>query len=650
MRYLQHRLLSVFVLVIFLVSLLTPDKASAHLFESGSWIGSSLYANSMIGMAGIFAQGIGGLETNIDSSRNLSVSNLSYSNGYLHAKIESEPVNVKVSPKIVQEAVKVMEHTDKQVFQVSLDSTAVGNIPYIDEALEDTKIGKLLLDADLDFASAVGGSQPLPNNQIMHPYKKSLDLLNNHPDYSQLPDKWVNPPLSWSQIYLHFKPMVPGLVQMEFNPQVFFLSALGHPIQVSKKIKELGELPYEPLKEDIRNNPQDYIKALPALERAASITATLGLVAAGCQKPTSCFNLKRQAWISSIKLYLRYVPKKKVEDNVIQSRVKQAQKARSKFMNEWDEHSFRSFHPGNNSDRTWAYAYDAVQRGSKNLYREDLIYSLLSYMKVSLTPEESKKVEEIFSKMEKTSTKILSERARKLAKQQFLYNSVPPNSPLLMAASAVTSAWNQDTKAAKEKLDFAIKLSANNPGTYFQITKMGRFVGQIIKKENKSMGKEIDLRMKFEQRKAKVKVYDKIDRCLKDYEKKNLLNCVPNNIKKDSGTYNLRILETYAKHSGLYKYVPRRDLAWLHGRFAYLIGNEINDLTQKKDRLRFLSAYTQKSHPGWHRWKLRQLENKMRISLGMKPHPTDWRSLILGVGIGVAILDVIQQSLKNLRA
>lgn len=296
-----------------------------------------------------------------------------------------------------------------------------------------------------------------------------------------------------------------------------------------------------------------------------------------------------------------------------------------------------------------------MQRGAKTLSQEELTDSLLSYMKVLLKPEESKKVIESISDKEKKRIKTsLSERARELSKQKFLNNSVPPNDSLLMAASAVTSAWNGDTKAAQEKLDLAIKFSNNYPGTRFQVIKMGYFVGQIIKKEKKSMGEEIDLRMQFEQRKAKVKAYDEIDHCLdhylKGYEKKSLLRCIPeykDKQTKDLRIDTLRILETYARDSGLYKYVPRRDLAWLHGRFAYLIGNEINDLTQKKDRLRFLSAYTQEAQPGWHRWKLHQLENKMRISLGMKPHPTDWRSLISGLATGVAILDLVRQSLKK---
>lgn len=667
MRSLQHRLLSVFVLTIFLVTVLTPDKVSAHLFESGSWIGSSLYANSMTNMAGIFSQGIGGLEVNIGSARNLSVSNLYYNNGHLHANIENEPVNVKVSPKIVQEAIRVMEHTDKQVFQVSLDSTAIGNIPYIDEALKKTTIGQSLLDADLKFASVVNGSsKDMPLLNEINPYKKGSDLLDKHADYKKLPDKWINPPLSWSQIYLSFKPMVSGLVQLEFKPQIFFLSASRHPVQVSEEIEKLGELPYEPLEEYVRNNPQAYIKAVPAIKNAASITATLGLVAAGCQKPASCLNLKYQAWINSIISYLSNDSKKQTEDDAnqlkikkVQEAIKQAWKAQSNFMYEWDkrnfQHSFRNFHPGNNSNTTWANAYDAVQRSIKNLSTEDLIDSILSYMKVSLTPEQLKKVTEgISEKMEETNTRI--EGAEELAKQQFLNNPVPKEDSLLMAASAITFAWDKDIKNAQEKLDLATKQSTNNPGTYFQVVKMGRSVGQIIKKENKSMGEEIDLRMKFEQRKAKVKAYDEIDHCLKDYEKKKLLNCIPKDISrkdkqtKDLKIYELCMLENYARDSGLYEYVPRRDLAWLHGRFAYLIGNEINDPTQKKDRLRFLSAYIQKAQPGWHRWKLRQLENKMRISLGMKPHPTDWRSLTLGVAIGVAILDIIQQSLKKRRA
>jgi hypothetical protein len=655
MRSLRHRLLSVFFLAIFLVTVLTPDKVSAHLFQSGSWIRSSLHANSMMGMAGILAQGIGGLQVNIDSVRNLSVSNLSYNNGRLYANIENKPVNVEVNPKIVHEAIRVMEHTDKHVFQVSLDSTAVGNIRYIDEALKDTTIGELLFDADLDFASVVDGSESeyLLDSQ-MYPYNKGLDLLDNHDDYRKLPDKWINPPVSWSQIYFHFNPMVPGLVQLEFNPQIFFITASGHPVEVSKEIEELGKLPYEPLKEDVRNNPLTYINNVPALKRAASITATLGLVAAGCQKPASCLNLKHQAWISSILTHLSNERKEK-EGNANQLRIEQVQKARMDFMNQWDEYSFQKFDHVNNSDITWADAYDAVQRGAKTLSQEDLTDSLLSYMKVLLKPEELKKVTESISNNERIRIEnSLSERARELSKQKFLNNSVPPNDSLLMAASAVTSAWDGDTKAAQEKLDLAIKFSNNYPGTRFQVIKMGYFVGQIIKKEKKSMGEEIDLRMQFEQRKAKVKAYDEIDHCLdhylKGYEKKSLLICIPeykDKQTKDLRIDTLRILETYARDSGLYKYVPRRDLAWLHGRFAYLIGNEINDLTQKKDRLRFLSAYTQEAQPGWHRWKLHQLENKMRISLGMKPHPTDWRSLISGLAIGVAILDLVRQSLKK---
>ena len=191
-NYLCHK----FIAVTILASVFIPQQAFSNpLFDEGSWRTHSFYTRTT--SPGLLL-GIGGLQAEIKKARELDLepSDISYNGGYLRVDIEDQQIKIKVSPNIVREAIRVVEHNDNFVFQVSIDYTLVGRNKYIDNALKGTNIGKFLLEGDLGFASIVHNGLPLPNPQTIHPYTRALQLLINDAEYRTLPTEWESPPLS----------------------------------------------------------------------------------------------------------------------------------------------------------------------------------------------------------------------------------------------------------------------------------------------------------------------------------------------------------------------------------------------------------------------------------------------------------------------
>lgn len=78
---------------------------------------------------------------------------------------------------------------------------------------------------------------------------------------------------------------------MKFKPQVIFRSSSGYPVEVNSQVQALGEKPYQTLIEEVNQRSNLYREALPIVDRAATITAVLGVVSSACSQPRSCQNL-----------------------------------------------------------------------------------------------------------------------------------------------------------------------------------------------------------------------------------------------------------------------------------------------------------------------------------------------------------------------
>ena len=609
-----------------ITSVLISEKAfSSPLFDEGSWRAHSFYTRT--NWAGL-SSGIGGLQSDIQEAKNLRLepSDVSYSNGYLRANIENKQVTVKVSPKIVREAIKVVERTNKLEFQVSVDQTMVGTNDYIDEALQNTEIGKLLLQGDLGFSYIVYGGIPLPKPKPTHPYEEALRLLNTDAEYSQLPIQWDSFPESYPQIYLYFNPKAPGLVRTEFKPQVFFRSASGLPLEVDDKDQKLGERPYLPLIEDVKKRPLAYRNISPPLERAASITATLGLLKAACRKPGSCKHLYSQtSWIKNFLAWNNGEPLENKTDEQQQGEINTWDNKLIKLQKEWKRLSYPVFLPDSKDDGAWAAAYTVVQ----GVIQEKLW--------TETDEEEKKQVEELKS----------------LATKQFLdYEN--HKDPLLLAAKAVVLAWNGKKADAEQSLNQAIQLSADRLSRQkhtdrIEVLKMAQYVHKYenpLLYSNSFIENPIESQLK----EARTAFYNQVDKhlqsCPKDLE--NLTIKCPEK--------NLREWEADVAQAGLTwdaVNIPTEDLAWLHGRFAYLVGIQLKDKVRQSDRLRFLSYYAQESQ-GEHRSQLREWEAEFKKQLGIISDSSNstiwgfWITVISIVPTPVFSYAIIQRIRKRL--
>jgi hypothetical protein len=600
-NYLCHK----FIAVTILASVFIPQQAFSNpLFDEGSWRTHSFYTRTT--SPGLLL-GIGGLQAEIKKARELDLepSDISYNGGYLRVDIEDQQIKIKVSPNIVREAIRVVEHNDNFVFQVSIDYTLVGRNKYIDNALKGTNIGKFLLEGDLGFASIVHNGLPLPNPQTIHPYTRALQLLINDAEYRTLPTEWESPPLSWPQIYLYFEPAVSGLIRTEFKPQVFFNSPYGHSLEVDEKVQALGERPYLPLIKDVKEYPLAYRGISPSLDRAASITATLGLLEAACQKPRSCKDLKSQTKRNG-KDYKDKIDKEKVAPDPSTAL------NRFRLNQTWEKLSHPVFQPGE-TPKAWAAAYDALQRAIRKEYAAyNFVQEGIKKKSLVKKLKEQKKVGELkqdIKRLEREAEFLIRQAAplKNLAKQQFLHYPIP-NDSLLLAASAVFFAWDGNETIAEQKLNTAIQLSSDYAGDRFNVLKMGLYMASIINRTDsgKELAYSIVNRVKPLLNQAKNAAYDEVENYLKSCLE-NLAKCPEEELRK---------WEANAVRTELTGKMSTRDLAWLHGQFSYLIGIQLEQPEKQRDRLRFLSFYTQNAWED-NRLQLCSLEIEFKKSLGV---------------------------------
>lgn len=609
------------VIIAVLTTVLLPQKSFAERFELYSWKPSqSFYAAKVMSTESI---GIGGLQVQIDSKLDLKPSDLSYSESYLRANTKEKQLAVKVEPKIILDSMRVVEQANKigkKVFKVSIDTTAVGRNKYTDEILEGegegegVQIGESLLSADKSFAKLVWGRIPLPEGAPQHPYSEALKLLKTDSEYKKLPVQWKEPPRSAPQIYLSFDPNAPGLVDAKFNPQVFFFSPYGGvPLSVDKKLQSLAERPYQPLIKDIKARPLAYRdrEVLPFLDRAATITATLGLIAAGCRQAESCTELKRQVENSSDQTSLSQTPQKESsfrplippdKDRSIKAWEEQYIKE-DRFIKAWEELSFQTFQPSD-APKAWAIAYDTVQEAVREYH--------------SQAPKQE---------------------VKDLVVSQFIDRKVPENS-LLQAASAVALVWNGEFDAARKALYHALDLSKNYPGDRFEVAEIGKYVITSIhwSLEEKSDSSLKDDLKHFEKIhlehletvrvSAQLAAFDEVDQYLTGCEQK----------PKTCSSEDLRTWEADAARAGLFESIPNRDVSSLHGRFAYLIGIQIKDPEQQSNRLRYLSFYAQNAEED-NRSHLEKLLADFQARLGGEnPSSFNWRVVITVIAIVGVIL------------
>ncbi|MBD2415321.1 hypothetical protein FACHB389_17775 [Nostoc calcicola FACHB-389] len=571
-----------------------PQKALAGLYESASWTAHSFYAGRMVGLP---APGIGGLQIEIGSQFVLAPSDIVYSNGYLRANYKGTSLTVPISQVELNESVALVQSGRETVFQTSLDSLAGGSTLYQSESLQKNTVflAKLFGIADLEFAAMVQGRIPIPKDEPTHPYNLALQLLDTKDVYASLPTLWKTPPSDWPQLFLSFTSSTPGLVQMEAKPQVFFRSPDGHPVQVSDSVQVLGERPYTLLMQDVKKSPNTYRSFLPAVDRAASVTAALGIIRAGCQQPRSCRQLLAEPQKNELTKvredYRNFELRLKKTSEIIPQNLQN-------LSIRWDELSLQPFNAGQN-DQAWGAAYDAVQQNM------DYTYKLLKF--VYDAKQQGIKADE------KTLNQriALFDKSWELAAQQFLYYTVPNNAQLQAALAVVLiqTKGDENLQKAINVLDQAVKLSANaQPGDMIDVAKMGLYVGNFISiYKDEKLGKQITEKMKKDLIYAQIKAYKDVDSYLTTCMK-SIASC---------STEDLLSWEADTVKAGLYspltgvvlEYLKAGDVAWLYGRFSYLVG--IKEPKWQQDRLRLLSSYVRLASKE-HQKELARLEEDLR--------------------------------------
>lgn len=569
-RFPGYRLIAVFVLV----ATFLPNKAIANLRNlSVSWIAYSQYAGEEVASPGI---AIGGLQIDIKKKLSLKPSDLSYSNGYLSTNFKGKRWQIPISSIELKEAVELVQKNQDLIFQTSIDRTFIPSsygdqqVNLSDSLRNTTFIQDLLKTADLEFAALVQGYLPMPPGGAIHPYDQALSLLNSDAAYKDLPTQTVELPLSWPQIFMFFDPKAEGLVRLEFGSQVLFRSSSGYALEVKPDIQALANRPYLPLIEDVKQHPSLYRSSLTSVDRAASVTAVLGLVSSACRQPTSCQHLLVKSDIQEERelnnLY------QKLSSRVYESHQVKPQNYRT-LINHWQDLSLQDFQPGQ-SDKAWATAYDTLQRGIYDPW--------------------------------------LTDKALQLATKQFLTQTTPDDA-LLQAATAVIFAKQggaDNLQKAKQSLDKAIKLSEVYPLDSLEIAYMGSFISNILINQGmQSQGEEIYDSMVLLLYKSVANAYDEIDRYL--------TNCLKT--PSSCSSKELRVWEANTAKARLGVYdssIESIDTAWLYGRFSYLVG--LKEQKWRSDRLRLLSSYVNLTKTKSHQQELMRLKEDLKSRLRSK--------------------------------
>lgn len=567
-RFPGNLLIAFFVLI----GVFLPNKAIANLRDlSVRWIAYSMYAGDEVASPGT---AIGGLQIDITTKLPLNSSDLSYSSGYLSANLQEKRLQVPISSIELKEAVELVQKHQDLVFQTSIDRNFITTLygdkqPYASDGLRTTTfLQDLLVTADLEFAALVQAYLPMPPGSAIHPYEQALNLLNTDIAYKALPTRQALPPLSWPQIFMSFDSKAEGLVRLEFGSQVLFRSFSGYPLEVNPSYQTIGERPYLPLIKDVRQNSSLYRSSLPAVDRAASVTAVLGLVGSACRQPNSCQHLLIKSDIKEERevnnLY------SKLQLRVSQSQKKEPQGLR-KLGNRWQELNLRDFQPGQNPE-AWAAAYDALQNGMYN--------------------------------------PSLTNQAIQLASKQFLNQPIPDDA-LLQAAAAVIYGKEggvNNLKKAEQSLAKAMKLSKEYPVDSLEVANMGMFLSDLLNRQgiDKSWSESVRSNMAILKAIAIAKSYGQIDsyltKCVKDPSacpSRELRVWEANTAKAQLGVYD--------------SFIKSIDAAWLYGRFSYLVG--LKEEKWRSDRLRLLSSYVRLAKTPSHKEELIKLESDLKARL-----------------------------------
>ena len=508
----------------------------------------------------------GGVIIRIDSKLKLEPTMLSYRGEHLHAVIDGKQLEVRISPKLILETLEILKKTNRDTFQISINPTTTGQAAYIDFPLRGTEIGQAFFEADKGgLSDLLTHSVELPRRAPSHPDDIVKQLLETDTDYQSLPIKVGIPSsiLIGSQTYLSFNPSAPGLVDIRFKPLIAFLSARGQYLAVDERLRTFVEQPYRPFAKDIKSRPLEYRKTLPSLEKAAAITAAMGLINAGCRTAGSCTHLLRQSGIAHLRQSLKQVHREPSPPSP-PPLLLWSYDILERY---WRNFSSVTWKPGNN-DKAWSSSYYALCQILAN------------------------------SSNEKTTS-----TAKDLISQQFQQYSVP-NEPILQAASAVVYAWKGNVNAAEQSLQRAIKLSEESVEDRFEAANVGLHVSRIlISAGDEEKAAKIYFRMKSIRDEAQVAAFDKFDKLLQTCELEST-SCSLND---------LLMWESEAFRAGLFGFthllllhsewfvsdfgweIPGRNVAWLHGRFAYLIGIRLDDPTERLNRLRYLESYADDS-------------------------------------------------------
>jgi hypothetical protein len=559
MKRFHNQLVAVFTLV----TVFLPSKGLTELSRRLGWMAFSRYERPQVASSSV---GIGGLRIDVTQKIAISSSDLSYKNGYLYANLKNRALKIPVSSIELEEAIQLVQNSNERIFETSLDQIRVpevqlllGTFPYISKPLQGTKfLSYLFLAADQEFAGLVQERIKMPVTNIRHPYSQALDLLNTDAQYQALPNQWTTPPLSWPQLYIIFDPNAQGLIGLNFNPQVLFRSSSSYPVEVDSQYQTVGENPYQPLTEDVKKHPNLYREVLPIVDRAASITAVLGLVSSACYQPKSCQNLL----VSPAANEERQL--EEIYNNLSQNESKIEPQSLQKLINRWQELSLRDFQPSQ-SRESWAAAYDAVWIAIEN-------------------PN-------------------LRNRALKIAARQFLTQTVPPNDALLQAAASVVfvAQGGQDNLAkAQQSLENAINLSSssNYYGEQNKVARLGLAVSGIMDFLGMKEANEVDTKSKKLLVSSSLQSYKYIDSYLE--------NCMTNPSSCSSEDLRTKEADTASIDWKISLYFEKDiDIAWLYGRFAYLVG--LKEPASRINRLRLLSQYAQVAKTEEHRQKLKQL-------------------------------------------
>lgn len=591
-------------------------------------------------------QGVGGLEVHFGSSLQLAPESLNLTERGLVVQLGDHSVTLPLSGIEVDEILQIVQRSRATRLQTSLDRIAGEKVPYADPVLRESAFKELFFRGDMEFAGMVQAQESYPPTEPLHPMARIMQLLGSDTPYRRLAQRYMDPPLSWPQIFLRFDPEAPRLVHLEFRPQILFHSPSRDVIEVTPAELKIASSPYADLQRDVDSHPDVFLARLPLVNRIAWQTAALGLVRAACSTPYRCSHLR-----------LHEAPSERDErDQMILALAAQApyDKPQADSLSSWTNLASWFFNPGRyaalrvnqlwqkevdrslkpdetESPKSWATAFDLVCRARDQLLRARSIEVQKTSQQApgAVAPDD----EDSPSALRKQAAVLLDR-----AKNQFTRFTVPPD-PLLLAAAALVQGHLGKRAEMLDTLDHALILldpSASlghvAPDEHLQALLMeGRQPKVAISEHavilNLSLAaghflyeaqlEDFDdlatVKLLSAQQRAYDALNEAVDSCL-------------NGADAECTSSELRSVEHEVSLAGLSQLhaAPGRDLAYLLGRLCFLIGfAERENQEIAEGRLRFLTAYMKRAPVPEHRHVLADLARKLGQALGALPDP-DW--------------------------